>query len=207
MLGFSYWGSPPRVRELHVGGGELNSKAGITPACAGITSHLLQSIIPYKDHPRVCGNYRHHHPPAAFFQGSPPRVRELLSGQYPASRLPGITPACAGITNIFSRASRLSWDHPRVCGNYPPTLSKLSAPAGSPPRVRELPQWPLPGSVVSWITPACAGITRTSWGSASPARDHPRVCGNYSFSSGTPCKSSGSPPRVRELRGTYREMD
>ena len=50
------------------------------------------------------------------------------------------------------------------------------------------------------ITPACAGITLWRVATAIPARDHPRVCGNYYRADAAFCTSVGSPPRVRELR-------
>ena len=89
---------------------------GITPACAGKT--VLSSKLPSakRDHPRVCGkncvtNYHSRH-----YLGSPPRVREkqiikkykILNG--------GITPACAGKTQIAANVAKRYGDHPRVCG-------------------------------------------------------------------------------------------
>ena len=50
-------GSPPRVRELHGKFGSQTTKAGITPACAGITQHQHPCAADAQDHPRVCGNY------------------------------------------------------------------------------------------------------------------------------------------------------
>ena len=49
------------------------------------------------------------------------------------------------------------------------------------------------------ITPACAGITVKPCISLSEIKDHPRVCGNYSEYEIDKIKSTGSPPRVREL--------
>ena len=48
-------GSPPRVREKPCGVTSLILSNGITPACAGKTSHRTSHNRLYWDHPRVCG--------------------------------------------------------------------------------------------------------------------------------------------------------
>ena len=48
----------------------------------------------------------------------------------------GITPACAGKSEIEMDQQRLAEDHPRVCGEKSPqAMAKMEAD-GSPPRVR-----------------------------------------------------------------------
>ena len=71
-------GSPPRVREKHGFGGGLIRGSGITPACAGKTSRILQQQSFDQDHPRVCGKNAIVAPFFACAPGSPPRVREKL---------------------------------------------------------------------------------------------------------------------------------
>ena len=73
-------GSPPRVREPRAGSIREAAEAGITPACAGTTLILPDSITKSEDHPRVCGNHIRCRVFEAFVVGSPPRVREPLHG-------------------------------------------------------------------------------------------------------------------------------
>ena len=51
-------------------------------------------------------------------QGSPPRVRELRPRIILVDQDRGITPACAGITEVSTLQQQRKQDHPRVCGNY-----------------------------------------------------------------------------------------
>ena len=75
-------GSPPRVR------GKVGLVAvllwlfGITPACAGKRGITLLLGLPYKDHPRVCG--------------------EKVSTIEYKGQQEWITPACAGKSRFFS---------------------------------------------------------------------------------------------------------
>ena len=132
----------------------------ITPACAGITSSVIPSSAPARDHPRVCGNYTYWYASESLKLGSPPRVRELLFVRTSSSSAHGITPACAGITGRNQGKRGSSRDHPRVCGNYARNIGRHTRRLGSPPRVRELPKISTSRTRTTRITPACAGITR-----------------------------------------------
>ena len=132
-----FLGSPPRVREELFPGILNTGYRGITPACAGRTPNSLYRKHDSWDHPRVCG--KNSFPCAAKFcnSGSPPRVREelaMLQSEY-AKR--GITPACAGRTNVAKRDYGVNGDHPRVCGKNYHRHPTNKATVGSPPRVRE----------------------------------------------------------------------
>ena len=133
-------------------------------------------------------------------QGSPPRVREKLAKIAPLSVNGGITPACAGKTEL--RLSVASWaeDHPRVCGKNKFQRSDISFRLGSPPRVREKLVSCGSNSSVLGITPACAGKTLGYQGCIHLSQDHPRVCGKNEFYSRKGSSYVGSPPRVREKR-------
>ena len=52
---YALLGSPPHVRERQNVGMYVNAYWGITPACAGKTSHTPESRCSSKDHPRMCG--------------------------------------------------------------------------------------------------------------------------------------------------------
>ena len=53
----------------------------------------------------------------------------------------------------------------------------------------------------SGITPACAGKRRRAFLHGRPGWDHPRVCGEKSFSKSPASSRRGSPPRVRGKGG------
>jgi len=192
-------GSPPRVRELRVREPSSFLMAGITPACAGITLASGQRVNGARDHPRVCGNYRNIGVFYVYILGSPPRVRELRFGFRGILLVSRITPACAGITANAGGNLLVTWDHPRVCGNYTGYLTLIDSNYGSPPRVRELPECVSALVQQAGITPACAGITTPPEPLLTGSRDHPRVCGNYLLIASPLAVMPGSPPRVREL--------
>ena len=152
-------GSPPRVRGKQRMEGHILQSGRITPACAGKTALPCICISAHSDHPRVCGENFFNSPLWYSIIGSPPRVRGKPSFQPDRHPRRRITPACAGKTAIESSTSRLSADHPRVCGeNSSPTVPTV-ATSGSPPRVRGK---QFPASLCTSlprITPACAGKT------------------------------------------------
>ena len=129
----------------------------------------------------MCGNYTNTINQALETKGSPPRVRELPPKWLMIATSPGITPACAGITEDEKMTRFEERDHPRVCGNYISLVMLSATFLGSPPRVRE-------------FTPCVKG-----W--ACLFGDHPRVCGNYLARLTIATSQAGSPPRVRELPG------
>ena len=75
-------GSPPRVRGKVLLHRHFHDKLGITPACAGKRGITLLLGLPYKDHPRVCG--------------------EKVSTIEYKGQQEWITPACAGKSRFFS---------------------------------------------------------------------------------------------------------
>ena len=129
-------GSPPRVRGKEPEKYDIKAEQGITPACAGKSRRRYGAQVCRQDHPRVCGEKGGTWTQTELNQGSPPRVRG--KEQYEHRRLHplGITPACAGKSDLTFVASFVQRDHPRVCGEKDLTqISGLEA-AGSPPRVR-----------------------------------------------------------------------
>src|SRR5690554_2143457 len=94
-------GSPPHVRGPHKYKENNQTFSGITPACAGTTVYNGLGSAVVWDHPRMCGD----HPAEVILMlalgGSPPHVRgpREPTGHYARGR--GITPACAGTTNIL----------------------------------------------------------------------------------------------------------
>ena len=88
-------------------------------------------------------------------------------------------------------------DHPRVCGEKPPSGGSPARFSGSPPRVRgKVPKRSAPAGAAG-ITPACAGKRIWFLDNSILARDHPRVCGEKISVSAIMKIARGSPPRVR----------
>ena len=129
--------------------------------------------------------------------GSPPHVRgkELRVETCFADN--GITPACAGKSNLFVFRRIEPKDHPRVCGEKISGTTLITTQQGSPPRMRG--KAPSLRERLHWhrITPAYAGKSGISPGFLLSYRDHPRVCGEKeSVNDGTAIRA-GSPPRMR----------
>ena len=169
----------------------------ITPACAGKSLQQGGRSNIFWDHPRVCGEKYVGLAKNVLDKGSPPRVRGKVLFAVKVLFQFGITPACAGKRSARPPGHRSPRDHPRVCGEKRCDRPYISGGIGSPPRVRGKEDFGKFGGKYLRITPACAGkscfnsaIARFSW-------DHPRVCGEKSFSRLPAFFLSGSPPRVR----------
>ena len=112
---------------------------GIIPACAGSTKRFSSTEMPFRDHPRMCGEHfgslifsftltgssphvrgaRVALPPAVFaLVGSSPHVRGALFLMDISSIVTGIIPACAGSTPNVRRSPTHNRDHPRMCGEH-----------------------------------------------------------------------------------------
>ena len=129
--------------------------------------------------------------------GSPPRVRGKAPTLSASSVNMGITPACAGKSELqYEMLSRLR-DHPRVCGEKSGNVILNFIGLGSPPRVRGKVRAAIHEMGVYGITPACAGKRGSARVSSRSLRDHPRVCGEKTGLSQTDFAYRGSPPRVR----------
>ena len=68
------------------------------------------------DHPRVCGEKSLKGVTLTAPVGSPPRVRGKELADCKCGRTGGITPACAGKSDLWRITAAGCWDHPRVCG-------------------------------------------------------------------------------------------
>ena len=119
-------GSPPRVRGTGRSALESQRFLGITPACAGNSRNLPWPMLHHEDHPRVCGEQNYGQEHGFLSAGSPPRVRGTADVSLCQTRLDGITPACAGNRKILGTYATLNEDHPRVCGEQPPSPRRPS---------------------------------------------------------------------------------
>ena len=152
-------GSSPHVRGTPLttfGGIPAN---GIIPACAGNTSGSPWRAVGARDHPRMCGEHLGKQLKAVSHAGSSPHVRGTLGRQCANTHPMGIIPACAGNTSRRSKAYRMVWDHPRMCGEHYAYDSADITGMGSSPHVRGTPLMQRLRDEVGGIIPACAGNT------------------------------------------------
>ena len=84
-----------------------------------------------------------------------------------------------------------------MCGEKDHQARARTMRTGSPPRVRGKVYGHLQRRHERGITPACAGKSVPVGNHLPRSGDHPRVCGEKSFSVPSPFLLSGSPPRVR----------
>ena len=167
------------------------------PAHAGKTPRSASRTLGGRESPRACGENFGSKLGVGGDKGLPSRVRGKLEIPRRAHPRPGITPACAGKTDVVSPSRACARDHPRVCGENRPRPDAGQGREGSPPRVRGKPTTTRRGARPRGITPACAGKTSYGIRSVSFNRDHPRVCGeNLRPPMSAPARI-GSPPRVR----------
>ena len=108
-----------------------------------------------------------------------------------------VSPAYAGKSPAAAYACPGTQDHPRVCGEKLYTPCVIAPSVGSPPRMRGKGYDVVSRLCRVRITPACAGKRdKTGWTTTCP-RDHPRVCGEKSWSELYNAPMKGSPPRMR----------
>ena len=114
-------------------------------------------------------------------------------GEVPA----GITPAYAGKSKVTEKKPSAKEDHPRLCGEKSPGVSRNTCLSGSPPPMRGKALVMPMHTEKDRITPAYAGKS----GGANPrnhvSKDHPRLCGEKQIQNFQIISSQGSPPPMR----------
>ena len=129
--------------------------------------------------------------------GSPPPVRGTRDLPAGGSGLCGITPACAGNTDLIIILKVYYKDHPRLCGEHRTSRVPNPGTCGSPPPVRGTLDVHNYDLRTDRITPACAGNTITPTSAKCLFTDHPRLCGEHSWLCRLALRTLGSPPPVR----------
>ena len=109
-------GSPPRMRGRPTPRAAVEPADGLTPAYAGKTSPARPMIVGTWAHPRVCGEDPRLVRTWRSSVGSPPRMRGRRPLGPNRRRLPGLTPAYAGKTEVLGFHVSVLSAHPRVCG-------------------------------------------------------------------------------------------
>ena len=168
---------------------DFRSFTRITPAYAGKRVPALCRPLCRRDHPRVCGEKGDKVKHCFHVLGSPPRVRGKGFCGIVIHRRIGITPACAGKSQLRRLCLLRSRDHPRVCGekmSRPPAKTRTP---GLPPRMRGKEVKALLHFNWVGITPAYAGKRLQNDKGNIYGRDHPRVCGEKRTTAG---RSSGA---------------
>ena len=113
------------------------------------------------------------------------------------------TPAYAGNTSDPSSTIPVFRDHPRLRGEYSSVICRNASDPGSPPLARGILCRCLVDGCAGGITPACAGNTSLSAPAASCTWDHPRLRGEYWFTTPMVTRSRGSPPLARGILGCH----
>ena len=170
-------GSPPRVRGKAKKRCRSCPLTRITPAYAGKRPAASAARSAKWDHPRVCGEKFRFILLSLLSSGSPPRVRGKAGGCRTAAASSGITPAYAGKSLLNTDNTTAARDHPRACGEKPPSCPEMSTNEGSPPRMRGKAQGQVMAGFAFGITPAYAGKSVHRSGLHRTEGDHPRVCG------------------------------
>ena len=152
-------GSPPLARGIQAIGITEVGRSGITPACAGNTSHINKWSGVYKDHPRLRGEYRTEERRVAQEWRSRRPPRDKNNFKIDSRCFIGITPACAGNTGTHTTQSKREVDHPRLRGEYTEISPASMFNQGSPPLARGIHSVILINISSFRITPACAGNT------------------------------------------------
>ena len=173
------------------------TRAWIIPAGAGKSERLPRLPKPLQDHPRGCGEERLILSATSYHLGSSPRVRGRAAIHLAVLARAGIIPAGAGKSYRASWTDEELGDHPRGCGEEISVLGITFSHSGSSPRVRGrgTPLW----ARVVWcrIIPAGAGKSHIYYDQSAVFEDHPRGCGEESWTPNSAPPRSGSSPRVR----------
>ena len=190
-------GSPPPMRGKEMERCSHDAGVRITPAYAGKSFRKTAVRHAIKDHPRLCGEKLQDTADFTHVAGSPPPMRgkgHSLTGLHLHR---GITPAYAGKRNFLSQHQCFKQDHPRLCGEKCPKLTKTKEVTGSPPPMRGkvamlakligkkgiTPAYAGKSRFAHYgergerITPAYAGKSKVERNDGCKNRDHPRLCG------------------------------
>ena len=175
-------GSSPRVRGTANGRDQAEAMPGIIPARAGSRASGSRSRRSSSDHPRVCGEQWLCTRSLWSTSGSSPRMRGAADAQLVVDELVGIIPACAGSSSRSRPRGTGSWDHPRACGEQALRFFTTLISSGSSPRMRGAARVLVLLVRRDGIIPTYAGSSGSASTTASRTRDHPRACGEQSYS-------------------------
>ena len=201
----TFQGSSPRGRGAGVLEGEHRLRRGIIPARAGSRNGATHCPSARRDHPRACGEQVERSIMSMGVTRSSPRMRGAVLLIVTSPLDSGIIPACAGSSGCARGRCGARRGHPRVCGEQYLLSYTAMPPAGSSPRVRGAVHEVGRVAQAHGIIPARAG-SRTQRGlDIGSSRDHPRACGEQSWTFRDDETSVGSSPRVRGAAATHHD--
>ena len=129
--------------------------------------------------------------------GSPPLARGRPAPAIANKIHPGLTPACAGKTDILKVLRFLDQAHPRLRGEDCFASSFPIPFTGSPPLARGRPVAEPQTKPLMRLTPACAGKTRGVYLRQNDNQAHPRLRGEDIGVHNLGYEFQGSPPLAR----------
>ena len=200
-LGFcSVWHNQDHPRlcgEKLSGTWSTTSAAGSPPPMRGKV--LWSGCTPYasKDHPRLCGEKYGYYTIEVSSLGSPPPMRGKAALPACLHFFTRITPAYAGKSFRTAKRSQEHRDHPRLCGEKCSDSEFFYQNLGSPPPMRGKDSQRAFHGIMTRITPAYAGKSRTTARAIFRQKDHPRLCGEKFVKCSRSFTLSGSPPPMR----------
>ena len=150
-------GSPPPLRGTASFCWFIRRSNRITPAPAGNRLESTSPVIPYRDHPRPCGEQNPMLGYTVCRLGSPPPLRGTEIVVQIGMLLHRITPAPAGNSLSSHCSFAAARDHPRPCGEQIDDPAPIEPTKGSPPPLRGTAEKPEYLDAVPGITPAPAG--------------------------------------------------
>ena len=190
MRGVLIAGSPdpgtpdhPRGREEHwdhARGGRCHP--GSSPRTRGALTWVPDTRAESRIIPADARNTVSHDPSGRTMSGLSPRMRGALIWCTPYSRHTGIIPADARNTLRYIPSRNFVKDHPRGCEEHWPSGFNFTLTVGSSPRMRGTPNALHHLEIRVRIIPADAGNTDARPVLPHPHTDHPRGCGEHSFS-------------------------
>ncbi len=189
--------APPRARGSTRGRDEDRPAPPGSPACAGIDPRSRSPSTRRRWLPRVRGDRPTTVTELANAEEAPPRARGSTRRGIDGVEEPVGSPACAGIDRSPRSSRPSARGLPRVRGDRPCALSRLSPRASAPPRAR--------GSTLVHIglhlrpdgSPACAGIDPCSSGPFDFGGGLPRVRGDRPVDKVLGRLARSAPPRAR----------
>ena len=174
---------------------------GSSPHMRGAFKDPAEGHVIKGDHPRTCGEHLKPLAGVVISPGSSPHMRGAPFRSSGTSCTSWIIPAHAGSTRPPSGIQTPASDHPRTCGEHAVDEVLASVLAGSSPHMRGA-HGPTPDNLTgSRIIPAHAGSTTNADGEAVAIKDHPRTCGEHSFSLLASIATVGSSPHMRGALG------
>ena len=165
-------------------------------SCSGLLGFRCRAGIPRE--PEISGREKVEGRKLGFiFENPSPRVWGKLLYQFLRRARLGLIPACAGKTIQSIGIACSDRAHPRVCGENHVRYEQTLLRSGSSPRVRGKPSLEFQARRRRGLIPACAGKTWRVALNWTPARAHPRVCGENPSVQSLQNPAAGSSPRVR----------